>query len=58
MMATSERQLLIWKLQKKLPGLDFNQLQTVAREVGNTQKEKTVCGRRFYEEQGAQGQGR
>lgn len=41
-MATSERRLLIWKLQKKLPGLGINQLQTVAREVINTQGEHAV----------------
>lgn len=32
-MATSDRQLLTWKLQKKLPGLTFEQLQAVAKEI-------------------------
>ncbi|KAJ8345973.1 hypothetical protein SKAU_G00301660 [Synaphobranchus kaupii] len=41
-MAPSESQLLIWKLQKRLPNLNFNQLQSVAREIGKEQVEKTV----------------
>lgn len=39
-MATSEcKQNLIWKLQKKIPGLDFKQLKTVACEIGKVDKE-------------------
>lgn len=39
-MATLDCQQLIWKLQKeKLPGLDFEQLKTVACEIGKVDKE-------------------
>lgn len=41
-MATSDRRLLIWKLQKKLPELSLSQLQTVAHEIGKEPEGKTI----------------
>lgn len=38
-MATSERQQLIWNLEEKLSGLDFEQLKTVACEIGKLEEE-------------------
>lgn len=49
-MATlSERRLLIWDLQKKLPALNANQLQTLASAVDDGQGEKPVDTSSFAE---------